>query len=94
VTFFATTGVILSAAYALFLYRRVVFGKLEKPSLQTLKDLSPREIALLAPLVVLTIFYGVHPAPILDACSGSVAELVKGYDAALALTKTAALSLH
>jgi len=94
VTFFATTGVILSAAYALYLYRRVVFGKLEKPSLQTLKDLSPREIALLAPLVVLTIYYGVHPAPILDACSGSVAELVKGYDAALALTKTAALSLH
>ena len=94
VTFFATTGVILSAAYALYLYRRVVFGKLEKPSLQTLKDLSPREIALLAPLVVLTIYYGVHPAPILDACSGAVAELVKGYDAALALTKTAALSLH
>jgi NADH-quinone oxidoreductase subunit M len=93
VTFFATTGVILSAAYALYLYRRVVFGKLEKPSLQALTDLSPREIAILAPLVVLTIYYGVHPGPILDACSGAVAELVKGYDAALSMTKTAALSL-
>jgi NADH-quinone oxidoreductase subunit M len=94
VAFFATTGVILSAAYALYLYRRVVFGKLEKPSLQSLKDLSPRETAVLAPLVVLTIYYGVHPGPILDACAGSVAELIKGYESALALTKTAALTLH
>jgi NADH-quinone oxidoreductase subunit M len=94
VAFFATTGVILSAAYALYLYRRVVFGKLEKPSLQSLKDLSPREMAILAPLVVLTIYYGISPGPILDACSGSVAELIKGYESALALTKTAALTLH
>jgi NADH-quinone oxidoreductase subunit M len=94
VTFLATTGVILSAAYALYLYRRVIFGKLEKPSLQGLADLDRREIAILAPLVLLTIYYGVHPGPILDACSGSVAALIKGYDAALTLTKTAALSLH
>ncbi|WP_294539377.1 NADH-quinone oxidoreductase subunit M, partial [uncultured Rhodoblastus sp.] len=94
VTFFATFGVILSAAYALYLYRRVIFGKLEKPSLQGLTDLDTREMLILAPLVLLTVFYGVHPGPILDACSGSVAALVKGYDAALTLTKTAALSLH
>ncbi len=94
VVFFATTGVILSAAYALYLYWRVVFGKLEKPSLQGLTDLDTREVLIMAPLVVLTIFYGVHPGPILDACSGSVAELIKGYDAALTLTKTAVLSLH
>ena len=75
VAFFATTGVILSAAYALYLYRRVVFGKLEKPSLMGLQDLNPRELAVLAPLVLLTIYYGVHPGPILDACSGSVAAL-------------------
>jgi NADH-quinone oxidoreductase subunit M len=94
VTFLATFGVILSAAYALYLYRRVIFGKLEKPSLQSLTDLDTREMLILAPLVLLTVFYGVHPGPILDACSGSVAALVKGYDAALTLTKTAALSLH
>lgn len=94
VAFFATFGVILSAAYALYLYRRVVFGKLEKPSLAHLQDLNPREIAVLVPLIVLTIYYGVHPGPILDACAGSVAELVKNYDAAIGLTKTAALTLH
>ncbi len=61
VAFFATTGVILSAAYALYLYRRVIFGELEKPSLKTMTDLSAREVAILAPLVVLTIYYGMHP---------------------------------
>jgi NADH-quinone oxidoreductase subunit M len=94
VSFFATTGVILSAAYALYLYRRVVFGKLEKPSLQGLTDISAREMAILAPLIVLTIYYGVQPGTILDACSGSVAALIKDYNAALALTKTAGLILH
>ena len=63
VAFFATTGVILSAAYALWLYRRVVFGKLEKPALMHLPDMTPRELATLAPLVVLTIFFGAYPAP-------------------------------
>jgi NADH-quinone oxidoreductase subunit M len=94
VALFATSGVILSAAYALFLYRRVVFGALEKSSLMGMSDLSRREVALLAPLLLLTIYYGVHPAPILDACAASVDQLIKGYDAALSLTKTAALSLH
>jgi NADH-quinone oxidoreductase subunit M len=94
VAFFATFGVILSAAYALYLYRNVLFGKLEKPSLKGLTDLSPREYAILVPLILLTVYYGVQPAPILDACSGAVAALVKNYDAALAVTRTAALSLY
>ena len=94
VAFFATTGVILSAGYALYLYRRIIFGVLEKPSLQGMKDLSVREIALLAPLVLLTIYYGVQPGPILDACAASVQALIKSYDAALAATKIAALVLN
>jgi NADH-quinone oxidoreductase subunit M len=94
VALFATSGVILSAAYALFLYRRVVFGALEKSALMGLPDLSKREVLLLAPLLLATLYYGVHPAPILDACAASVEHLIKGYDAALSLTKTAALSLH
>ena len=94
VALFATTGVILSAAYALFLYRRVIFGVLDKPSLEGIKDLSAREIALLAPLLLLTIYYGVQPGPILDACAASVTLLVKNYDAAVAATKTAALAIH
>jgi NADH-quinone oxidoreductase subunit M len=94
VAFFATTGVILSAAYALYLYRRVIFGVLEKPALAGIMDLDAREIALFTPLLALTIYYGVHPGPILDACAASVDHLVRGFDAALAATKTAALALH
>ena len=48
---FSATGVILSAAYALFLYRRIIFGALVKPTLQTIQDLNAREVAILAPLV-------------------------------------------
>jgi NADH-quinone oxidoreductase subunit M len=91
---FATTGVILSAAYALYLYRRVVFGVLDKPELAALGDLSSREIALLLPLAVLTIYYGIQPGAILDACAASVTSLIRNYDAALAATKTAALLLN
>ena len=73
----ATTGVVLSAAYALFLYRRVIFGVLDKPSLAQIQDLSAREILILAPLVVLVIYYGVQPGSIMDMCATSVAQLVK-----------------
>ncbi|MDX2258101.1 MAG: NADH-quinone oxidoreductase subunit M [Hyphomicrobiaceae bacterium] len=83
VAFFATTGVILSAAYALYLYRRVVFGALEKASLKSLPDMNAREIAVIAPLVVLTILFGFYPAPILDVIAVSVKKLVMNYEAAV-----------
>ncbi|MEQ1652369.1 MAG: NADH-quinone oxidoreductase subunit M [Hyphomicrobium sp.] len=83
VAIFATLGVILSAAYALYLYRRVIFGEMVKPSLKALLDLSPREVAILAPLVILTIFYGVYPAPVLDVTAASVKNLVQNYEAAV-----------
>jgi NADH-quinone oxidoreductase subunit M len=82
VAFFATTGIILSAAYALWLYRRVIFGALEKPALQSITDLSMREVAVLAPLVILTILFGVYPAPVLDVTAVSVKALVSGLEAA------------
>jgi NADH-quinone oxidoreductase subunit M len=85
VAIFAATGVILSAAYALFLYRRVIFGALVKPSLQTIQDLSAREIALLAPLVVVTIFLGVYPKPIFDVTTPAVAKLVHDTKAEIAM---------
>jgi NADH-quinone oxidoreductase subunit M len=92
VVFFATTGVILSAAYALWLYRRIIFGALDKASLQAILDLSGREIALLAPLVALTIFFGFHPAPIMNVTAAAVDQLVGNYQAALsAAGKLAAL---
>ncbi len=94
VALFATLGVILSAAYALYLYRRVVFGVLDKPSLMNIADLDAREVVIMLPLLALVIYYGVHPQPILDACAASVEHLVKGLDAALAATKTAALTVQ
>jgi NADH-quinone oxidoreductase subunit M len=90
VAIIATTGVILSAAYALYLYRRVIFGALEKANLKGILDLSPREIAILAPLVILTVFYGVYPSPVLDVTATSVKHLVENYQTA---QSTAAASL-
>ena len=84
VAIFAATGVILSAAYALYVYRRVIFGELVKPALQTIKDLSPREVAILAPLVVVTILMGLYPKPIFDVTSASVANLISDYRTQLA----------
>jgi NADH-quinone oxidoreductase subunit M len=84
VAFFATLGVILSAAYALWLYRRVVFGKLEKPALMHLPDMTPRELATLLPLIVLTVFFGVYPAPILDLFGPSVETIIKPLNEAAA----------
>ena len=81
----AATGVILSAAYALYLYRRIVFGALVKPSLQAISDLSAREIALLAPLVIITIALGVYPQPVFDVTTPAVARLIRSADAAIAL---------
>jgi NADH-quinone oxidoreductase subunit M len=85
IAIFAATGVILSAAYALFLYRRIVFGALIKPSLQTIQDLTAREIALLAPLVVITIALGVYPKPVFDVTSPAVAKLIHDNKVALAM---------
>ncbi|CDO40249.1 NADH dehydrogenase subunit M [Bartonella henselae] len=76
VVIFATTGVILSAAYALYLYRRVVFGSLDKENLKVLIDLSSREKFILYPMVILTIFFGIYPTPILKATAFSVKALI------------------
>jgi NADH-quinone oxidoreductase subunit M len=84
IAIFAATGVILSAAYALYLYRRVIFGALVKPTLQTIQDLSAREIAILAPLVVITIALGVYPKPVFDVTTPSVAKLIADNKTSLA----------
>ncbi|MCP3466055.1 MULTISPECIES: NADH-quinone oxidoreductase subunit M [unclassified Bradyrhizobium] len=89
--FFATTGVILSACYALWLYRKVVFGALVKPSLTTIKDLTFRECLTLFPLIALTILFGVYPKPVLDMSAASVQQLVNNYNTAVTAVKAAAL---
>jgi NADH-quinone oxidoreductase subunit M len=91
VAFFASFGVILSAAYALYLYRRVIFGVIEKANLRTMVDLAPREIATLLPLGLLVVYYGVHPQPIIDASAASIDSLLRGFEQAVAATKTAGL---
>jgi NADH-quinone oxidoreductase subunit M len=88
---FATTGVILSAAYALWLYRKVIFGVLVKPSLMSIKDLTFRECLTLMPLVALTILFGVYPKPVLDMSAASVQQLVTNYNTAVTAVKAAAL---
>jgi NADH-quinone oxidoreductase subunit M len=88
----ATTGVILSAAYALWLYRKVMFGQLEKPTLAGIRDLDVREILALAPLVILTILFGFFPNPVLNLSAASVAQLLETYHQALA-PKAAALMI-
>jgi NADH-quinone oxidoreductase subunit M len=89
--FFATFGVILSAGYALWLYRKVVFGALVKPSLMSMKDLTFRECLTLFPLIVLTILFGVWPKPVLDMSAVSVQQLVNNYNTAVTAVKAAAL---
>ena len=93
VAFLATTAIILSAAYALWLYGRVMFGKLEKPSLKFITDLTWREVAVMTPLVVLTIFFGFYPGPVLDASAASVEALIKNYHTALAAAEQARIAL-
>ncbi len=83
VAFGALLGVILSAAYALWLYRRVIFGALEKEALRAILDLDRREVAVMAPLIILTIFFGFYPAPILDATAASVDALVTQYQSVI-----------
>ena len=85
----ATSGVILSAAYALWLYRRVVMGDLIKESLKTITDMTGRERAIFAPLVVMTILLGVYPALILDVIGPSVEALISNYETALAASEDA-----
>lgn len=84
VAMFATTGAILSAAYALWLYRRVVFGELTKDSLKSILDLDRREAAILIPLVLITIWMGFYPMPFLDRMDASVIHLIDQVNAALA----------
>jgi NADH-quinone oxidoreductase subunit M len=79
----ATTGVILSAAYALYLYRRMIFGELDKPKLMNISDMNMREVAIIVPLVVLVILFGVYPSPVFDVTAVSVKNLVTNYEAAI-----------
>jgi len=85
VALLASTGVILGAAYMLYLYRRVVFGKLDKEHLKQIVDLEPREIAIFAPLIVLVVWMGIWPDPFLSVFDATVSNLLQNYQSALAV---------
>jgi NADH-quinone oxidoreductase subunit M len=80
----ATSGVILSAAYALYLYRRVVFGDLIKEALKTITDMTRREKAIFAPLIAMTLLLGIYPSLVTDIIGPSVAALTTTYAADVA----------
>ena len=92
----ATTGVIFSAAYALWLYRRVVMGELIKESLKSITDMTSRERWIFAPLVAMTLLLGVYPALVLDIIGPAVADLVMNYETSVEgadlATRTAAVT--
>jgi NADH-quinone oxidoreductase subunit M len=91
----ATSGVILSASYGLWLYRRVVMGDLIKESLKSITDMTTRERAIFAPLVVMTLLLGVYPSLVTDIIGPSVGALIDQYDTATAaFTASTQVALH
>jgi len=85
VAFFAATGVVLSACYSLWLYRRVVFGEIANDNVRALKDIVRVEALTLVPLLVLTIALGVFPNIILDTISVSVDNVVAIYNSKISI---------
>ena len=91
VALLGATGVIIGAAYMLYLYRRVIFGELTKEDLKKILDVSPREIAVFAPLILIVFFMGIYPIPFLDVMHSSVENLMERYHSALAAHNAVAI---
>lgn len=83
VALFAATGLILGAAYMLFLYRRIAFGKLTKEDVKAMLDMSPREVAIFVPLILVTLWMGIYPNSFLEPMHASVLNLIQNYELAL-----------
>jgi NADH-quinone oxidoreductase subunit M len=94
VSFFAATGLVLGCTYMLYLYRRVIFGKLVREDLKGLLDLSPRELAIFAPLIALVFWMGVYPASFLGPMHVTVANLIDKYQVALSAAKAVAVAVR
>jgi NADH-quinone oxidoreductase subunit M len=88
----AALGTILSVAYSLWLYRKVIFGRLEKPWLFNIRDLGWREITIFVPLVVLTIVFGIYPKLVLDVSAVSVTQLIDNFQHAVSNVQQAGLA--
>ncbi len=90
VSLLGSTGMILGAAYALWLYRRIVFGSITRDDLRSILDVSPREVAIFTPLIFLTFWMGIYPSSFTQFFDASVGAIVDQHTAALAsMTKLA-----
>ena len=79
----ASLGVILAAAYMLWLYKRVVFGKIASSEIKAMTDINKTEIYIFSSLVFLTIFFGIYPDPLFNTIDISVSNLIDKYQADL-----------
>ncbi len=73
----ATTGIILGAVYMLWMYQRIMFGRITRPENKALKDLNPREVLTLVPIIILIVWIGVYPKPFLRITSAGTSHLVE-----------------
>ncbi len=87
----ASLGVVLGAAYMLWLYRRVVFGSLTREDLKLITDMNIREVAIFAPLILMTLWMGIYPTPFLEIMDASVANLINQYQSALIVLNNVAI---
>ncbi len=87
----ASLGVVLGAAYMLWLYRRVVFGSLTRADLKLITDMNIREVAIFAPLILMTLWMGIYPTPFLEIMDASVANLINQYQSALIVLDNVAI---
>jgi NADH-quinone oxidoreductase subunit M len=94
VALFAATGLVLGAAYMLYLYRRVIFGKLTKEDLKVLLDLSPREVMLFVPLIVMVLWMGIYPTTFLDPIHATVSKLINDYQLALSAADAVSVAVR
>ena len=76
----ASLGVIIGAAYMLWLYKRVVFGKLVNSDLKQMVDLNKSELFILSCLAVPTLFFGFYPEPLINTIEVSISNLIKEYN--------------
>ena len=81
-TFLAATGVVLGAAYMLYLYKRVVFGEIVHDDVRKMKDVGPREIAIFVPLIALVFWMGIYPTSFIAPMAPAIEKVITRYDSA------------
>jgi NADH-quinone oxidoreductase subunit M len=89
VAFFATSGMVLGAAYMLYLYRRVIFGVITRADVRALGDLTWREVAVFAPMIAIVLWMGVYPNSFLKPMQPSIAKLIERVDSEMRVAKLA-----